>query len=348
MLENTGRTEIKDLGEVGLIDLLTQHIKLNHLTTMKGVGDDAAVLDFTKGKTLVSTDLLLEGIHFDMMYTPLKHLGYKAVTVNLSDIAAMNATPTQITVSMGLSNRFSVEAVEEFYQGVLLACKKYNIDLVGGDTTSSVNGLVISVTAMGVQDQKKIVYRKGMKDKDLICVSGDLGAAYLGLQILEREKQIFLENNKIQPDLGGNDYLLERILKPEARVDVVSQLEGLKIIPSSMIDISDGLASEVQHLCRESKVGAVIYEEKLPIDHTVISKAMEFNLDPTICAINGGEDYELLFSISQADYKKIENHPDITIIGYATDASEGVNLVTKAGNSHPLKGIGWDSFKNED
>jgi len=345
MFENSERTNIESLGEFGLIDHLTKQIKIKQKTTLKGIGDDAAVLDFVAKKTLVSTDMLLEGIHFDLAYTPLKHLGYKAVQVNLSDIYAMNGMATQVTVSIGISSKFPLEAVEELYEGIYLACEKYNIDLVGGDTTSSRQGLVISVTSLGYADEKNITYRNTANEGDLICVSGDLGGAYVGLQLLEREKMVYIENPNIQPDLEGKDYIIERQLKPEARKDIVDLLEDIKIKPTAMIDISDGLASEILHICKQSNKGCNIYEDKIPLDPMTYETAREFNLDPTVCALSGGEDYELLFTIKQADYEKIKLQMDISVIGHITEASAGCNLVTKSGVIHELKAQGWNAFK---
>src|SRR5580698_7925840 len=310
MFENEERTNIESLGEFGLIDHLTKNIKLGQASTIKGIGDDAAVLDAKGKKVLISTDMLLEGIHFDLAYTPLKHLGYKAVQVNLSDINAMNGTATQVTVSIGLSSKFPLEAIEELYEGIYLACGKYNVDLVGGDTTSSRQGLVISVTALGYADEKEIVYRSGAEEGDLICVSGDLGGAYTGLQLLEREKLVYLENPNIQPDLEGKDYIVERQLKPEARRDIIELLRDIKVRPTAMIDISDGLASEILHVCKQSNKGCNLYEDKIPLDSMTYETAREFNLDPTVCALSGGEDYELLFTIKQADYEKIKLQMD--------------------------------------
>nr|WP_242689302.1 thiamine-phosphate kinase [Pedobacter sp. SYSU D00535] len=335
------------MGEFGLIDHLTKNIELRNPSTNKGAGDDAAVLDFSGKKMLVSTDLLLEGIHFDLAYTPLRHLGYKAVQVNLSDIYAMNGTATQITVSLGLSSKFPLEAIEELYEGILIACKKYNIDLVGGDTSSSKQGLVISVTSIGYADVEEICYRNTAGEGDLICVSGDLGAAYIGLQLLEREKRIFLENPNIQPDLEGKDYIVERQLKPEARKDIIEILRDLGVKPTSMIDVSDGLSSEVIHICTQSEKGCNLYEDKIPIDPMTYETARDFNLDPTICALSGGEDYELLFTIKQSDYEKIKFSPDISVIGHITEKSAGMNIVSKSGNVHPLKAQGWNSFKKD-
>ena len=344
MFENSDKTDIEKLGEFGLINHLTKNIKLEQKSTVKGVGDDAAVLDFEGKKVLVSTDMLLEGIHFDLAYTPLKHLGYKAIQVNLSDIYAMNGTATQVTVSIGISSRFPLEAVEELYEGIYLACEKYNVDLIGGDTTSSKQGLVISVTSMGYADEQDIVYRNGAEEGDLICVSGDLGGAYIGLQLLEREKLIYLENPNIQPDLEGKDYIVERQLKPEARRDIIELLKSIEVKPTAMIDVSDGLASEIMHICKQSSKGCSLYEDKIPLDPMTFDTAREFNLDPTVCALSGGEDYELLFTVKQADYDKIKFKMDITIIGYITEAASGCNLITKAGNSHPLKAQGWNAF----
>ncbi len=345
MFENKGRTEIEQLGEFGLIDHLTKQIEIKHKTSVKGIGDDAAVLNFEGKKTLVSTDMLLEGIHFDLSYTPLKHLGYKAIQVNLSDIYAMNGTPSQVTVSIGLSSKFPLEAVEELYQGITIACEKYGVDLVGGDTSASKQGLVVSVTSIGFADEKDICYRDGAQEGDLLCVSGDLGGAYIGLQLLEREKNIFLENPNIQPDLEGKDYIVERQLKPEARKDIIEVLQLMKIKPTSMIDISDGLASEILHICKQSNKGCNLYEEKIPIDPMTYDTARDFGIDPTVCALNGGEDYELLFTISQSDFEKVKNNPDISIIGHITEQSAGCNLVSKSGVVHKIKAQGWNSLK---
>src|SRR6195952_5547494 len=319
MFDNKERTNIEALGEFGLINHLTKNIKLSQETTTKGVGDDSAVLDFSGKKTLISTDLLLEGIHFDLAYTPLKHLGYKAIQVNLSDIYAMNGTASQVTVSIGISSRFPLEAVEELYEGMYIACEKYNVDIIGGDTSSSKQGLVISVTAMGYADEKDIVYRNGAEEGDLICVSGDLGGAYTGLQLLEREKLIYIENPNIQPDLEGKDYIIERQLKPEARKDIVDLLKDIGIKPTAMIDISDGLASEALHICKQSNKGCNLYEDKIPLDPMTYETAREFNLDPTVCALSGGADYELLFTIKQSDYEKIKLQMDISVIGHITE-----------------------------
>lgn len=347
MFDNKDKTEISDLGEFGLIDYLTKAVELTEPSTIKGIGDDAAVLDFADKKTLISTDLLLEGIHFDLRYVPLKHLGYKAVQVNLSDIYAMNGKASQITFSIGLSSKFPLEAVEEIYEGVLIACKKYNVDLIGGDTSASAQGLVISVTSIGYAEADKIAYRSGAKEGDLLCVSGDLGGAYVGLQLLEREKQIFLENPQIQPDLEGKDYIVERQLKPEARKDVVELFETFSIQPNAMIDISDGLASEILHICNASNVGCKLYEDKIPIDPMTYDTAREFGLDPTVCALNGGEDYELLFTVPQEQYDKVKNQLDITIIGYITEEAGGCEMISKSGNVHPIKAQGWNSFNKK-
>jgi thiamine-monophosphate kinase len=338
------RTELDEIGEFGLIDHITKAVELKQKDTVKGIGDDAAVIDRGDYYELISTDLLTENIHFDMSYSPLKHLGYKAIAVNVSDICAMNGTATHVTVSIAISNRFSVEAVDELYAGVLLACDKFNVDLVGGDTTSSLSGLTISVTAFGKVDKDKIVYRSGAKDKDLICVSGDLGAAYIGLQLLEREKQIWKENPEVQPDLQGNDYVLERILKPEARVDIIELFKKDGLLPTSMIDVSDGLGSEILHLCKQSNCGAKIYEAKLPIDPTVSIQAKEFNLEPSTCALNGGEDYELLFTVKQEDFHKINSMPEVHIIGYMEEGEKGGKLVFPQGEEVEIKAQGWKSF----
>ncbi len=326
---------------------MTEHVEIyNPESSLKGIGDDAAVIKYDNNKsTLVSTDMLVEGVHFDLTYAPLKHLGYKAIAVNLSDICAMNGTPKQVTVSIAASNRFSVEALEELYAGMLYACKKYKVDLVGGDTTSSTSGLIISITAIGEAKQEDIVYRNGAKEKDLVCVTGDLGGAYMGLQILEREKFVFKDNPQLQPDLEGNDYILERQLKPEARVDIIELFKNLGIKPTSMIDVSDGLASELMHLCTQSGVGCELYEDKIPLDPQTFDRAREFSLDPTVCALSGGEDYELLFTLPLSEYDKIKNLPDFTIIGHITPKSSGLNLIAKAGTSHPITAQGWNSFK---
>jgi thiamine-monophosphate kinase len=345
MFENKERTDLAELGEFGLIKHLTEHFKIQHESSVKGIGDDAAVLSFGDKQVLISTDLLLEGVHFDLAYVPLMHLGYKAVQVNLSDIYAMNGVATQITFSIGLSSKFPLEAVEEIYKGVELACNKFNIDLIGGDTSSSKQGLVISVTSIGYADQQDICYRNGAGEGDLLCVSGDLGGAYVGLQILEREKQIFLENPNIQPDLEGKDYIIERQLKPEGRRDIIDLLAQMKIKPTAMIDVSDGLASEIFHLATQSGVGCTIYEDKLPIDPMTYETARELGLDPTVCALNGGEDYELLFTIKQVDYERLKHDVDITVIGHMTDKNSGCKMISKSNVVHELKAQGWNAFK---
>lgn len=345
MFENKERTSLEELGEFGLIKHLTENFKVKHDSSVKGVGDDAAVLTFKDKQTLISTDLLLEGVHFDLSYVPLMHLGYKAVQVNLSDIYAMNGVATQITVSLGVSSKFPLEAIEEIYKGIELACNKFNIDLIGGDTSASRQGLVISITSIGYAAAADVTYRNGAGEGDLLCVSGDLGGAYVGLQILEREKQVFLENPQIQPDLEGKDYVIERQLKPEGRRDVVDLLAQLKIKPTSMIDVSDGLASEILHITTQSDKGCTIYEDKLPIDPVTYETARELGLDPTVCALNGGEDYELLFTIKQADYDKIKNDVDISVIGHITDKNSGVKMISKSDVVHELKAQGWNAFK---
>lgn len=346
MLENKeiNRTNLAELGEFGLINRLTKAIKLVQKSSVKGVGDDAAVLNHKDKQTLVTTDLLIEGVHFDLSFMPLKHLGYKAVMVNLSDVYAMNGTATQITVSVAVSNRFSLEAIEDLYAGIHLACKAYQVDLVGGDTTSSTKGLLISITAIGEAKAEEIVYRNGAKTNDLLVVTGDLGAAYLGLQILEREKQVFEVNPNSQPDLDQYAYLIERQLKPEARRDIVKLFRDLKLKPTAMIDISDGLASETIHICQQSKVGCRLYEDKIPLDPQVIATCEELNLDSTTIALSGGEDYELLFTIAPSDYDKIKGNPNFTVIGHITDTSLGMHLITRADQQIPLTAQGWDAF----
>lgn len=336
------RTELSELGEFGLIERLTSGFTTHVNSTLTGVGDDAAVISISDDEALlVSTDQLIEGIHFNLMYTPLMHLGYKAVMVNLSDIYAMNGRAEQITVSIAVSNRFPLEALEELYAGIKKACNVYQVDLVGGDTSSSLSGLIISVTVIGRVSKTDVVYRSGAKENDLLVVTGDLGAAYMGLQILEREKEVYRSNPAIQPDLDGHDYLLERQLKPEARKDVIGFLKQLEVKPTSMIDISDGLASEIFHLTKASNVGCVVYDEKIPIDAKTATTAIDFNLDPATCALNGGEDYELLFTVSLSDYEKIKGNPHMTVIGHMTDAHSGVNLVDKQGALIPLEAQGW-------
>lgn len=340
------RTEIGSLGEFGLIERLTRNNETRQAGTLLSVGDDAAIIDQFGRQLVLSTDLLLEGVHFDLMYTPLKHLGYKAVAVNLSDICAMMATPTQITVSIGVSNRFSVEALEELYDGIYTACENYNVDLVGGDTTTSQRGLVISVTAVGEVAPDKFVTRGGAAVNDLICVTGDLGAAYIGLQLLEREKQIFLESPEVQPDLDNRAYVVGRLLRPEPRAAIVSWLQEAGVAPTSMIDVSDGLSSELLHICRRSGMGCTIYEDKLPIHEETKEVAYGWELDPTACALSGGEDYELLFTIKQEDYEKVAKSEHISVIGHVTDASEGPVLITRNGNRHRLTAQGWNAFEN--
>ncbi len=336
------QTKISEVGEFGLIDRLTQNIQIKNKSTLKGVGDDAAVLDYENKQIVVSSDLLTEGVHFNLMYVPLKHLGYKSVVVNLSDIFAMNAVPRQIVVNIALSNKFSVEAVEEIYSGIHLACEKYNVDLVGGDTTSSLTGLTISVTVIGEAEQDDLVYRSSAKPTDLLCVSGDLGGAYMGLQLLERENEVFKVNENMQPQLQGYDYILERQLKPEARGDIISAFKKIGIKPTSMIDISDGLSSEIMHLCKSSGTGCNLYEDKIPMDFQTKKMAEELNINPLVAALNGGEDYELLFTISIKDFEKIKKDPDFTIIGHITDVADGTNLITTGGSAIPLQAQGWN------
>lgn len=345
-MNNSKRTELSEIGEFGLIDRLKEFLPAKSDKVVKSIGDDAAVIKTEENAIqFISTDLLMEGVHFDLAYTPLKHLGYKSVAVNVSDIAAMNGTASHIVVGIALSNRFSVEAIEELYIGMKLACDAYSIDLVGGDTTSSRSGLGISVTVVGEGREEEVAYRSGAQINDLICVTGDLGAAFMGLQVLEREKQVYLANPEMQPELLGKDYIVQRQLKPEARVDVIKSLKSLGLKPNAMIDISDGLASELLHICKESNVGAYIYEDKLPIDPMTFETAREFELDPLTIMLNGGEDYELLFTISQADYEKVRNHPDISVIGYIKSADEGVNIYTKGDHLVPVTAQGWNHFK---
>jgi thiamine-monophosphate kinase len=339
------RTEISELGEFGLIERISKFFTPQLSTSIKGIGDDAAVIDAGEFALLVSTDMLIEGIHFDLSYTPLRHLGYKAIAVNVSDIAAMNGKAEQVTVSIAISNRFSVEAIEELYQGIYAACQNYKVDLVGGDTTSSTSGLVISVTVIGRAEKNKIAYRSGAKSGDIICVTGDLGAAFLGLQVLEREKQVYMANPDMQPGLEKYEYMVGRQLKPEARTDIVFEMEELGIVPTSMIDISDGLASELFHLARQSGVGVRIYEDKLPIETFAYeTAAVEFKLDPATCALNGGEDYELLFTIRQEDFEKVKNHQDIHLIGYMHENKNENVMITKQGNTVQLSAQGWNHF----
>ncbi|WP_298505386.1 thiamine-phosphate kinase [uncultured Maribacter sp.] len=346
MLEdkNQEKTSLESLGEFGLIDHLTKHFKITHTSTIKGIGDDAAILDFKDKKVVVSTDLLVENVHFDLSYMPLKHLGYKAVMVNLSDIYAMNAKATQITVSIAVSNRFPLEALEELYAGITTATEKYKIDLIGGDTTSSTKGMLISITAIGEANEEDITYRTGAKPNDLLVVSGDLGGAYMGLQILEREKEVFKVNPNNQPDLEPYSYIVERQLKPEARKDIPELLKELGVKPTSMIDISDGLSSEILHLCKSSKVGVNLYEDKIPLDPTVISTCEEFNLDSTTVALSGGEDYELLFTIDQKEFPKIKGNPNFSVVGHTTEENEGAFLISRNNSKIPLTAQGWNSL----
>lgn len=337
-------TEISSLGEFGLIEHLTKNFEIQNASTILAIGDDGAVIDHFGKQTVISTDLLIDGIHFDLMYNPLKHLGYKSVVVNLSDIYAMNATPTQITVSIAISSRFTTEAVTEFYEGIFLACEKYGVDLVGGDTSSSQKGFIISVTAVGEVTPNHFVKRDGAKKGDLICVSGDLGAAFIGLTLLEREKKIFLENPKIQPDLENESYVIGRFLKPEARKDIVEFFEQNKMIPTAMMDLSDGLSSDILHICRQSNLGCRIHEDKIPIADETRNAAFKFSLDPTMCALNGGEDYELLFTVNQEDYDKINTNSQISVVGYMTEAEEKTKLITKGGNTVDIVAQGWNAF----
>lgn len=345
---NDKRTELEKLGEFGLIEKLTQKFELNNSSSIHGVGDDCAIIEAGDKVKLVSTDMLIEGVHFNLMYVPLKHLGFKAVASNISDICAMNGTAEQITVSIAVSNRFPLEALEELYDGIHIACETYKVDLVGGDTTSSISGLMISITAIGVADKGDVVYRNGAKEYDLLVATGDLGGAYLGLQVLEREKEVYNANPNIQPDLDGHDYIIQRQLKPEARVDVVKYLSELNVKPTSMIDISDGLASEIMHICKQSKVGCHIYDEKIPIDAKTSMTALDFNLDPSICALNGGEDYELLFTVSQDDFDKIKGNPHMTVIGHMTNEKDGIYFIDKNGSAIELAAQGWNHFKDRE
>lgn len=337
-------TEISSLGEFGLIEHLTKNFEIKHASTIVSIGDDGAVIDHFGKQTVISTDLLIDGIHFDLMYNPLKHLGYKSVVVNISDIYAMNATPTQITVSIALSSRFTTEAVSEFYEGIFLACEKYGVDLIGGDTSSSQKGFIISVTAIGEITPNHFVKRDGAKKGDLICVSGDLGAAFIGLTLLEREKKIFLENPKIQPDLENESYVIGRFLKPEARKDIIEFFDQNKIVPTAMMDLSDGLSSDILHICTQSNLGCRIHEDKIPIADETRNAAFKFSLDPTMCALNGGEDYELLFTVKPEDYEKIITNDQISIVGYMTDADEKCKLITKGGNTVDIIAQGWNAF----
>ena len=346
--KNPQRTPLSELGEFKLIEHLTQNFKLNHKSSILGIGDDAAILNHTTTEIVVTTDLLVEGVHFDLSYVPLKHLGYKAVMVNVSDVCAMNAKPTQITVSIAVSNRFPLEALEELYAGIETAARLYNVDVVGGDTTSSTSGLIISITAIGEVKKNKVVKRSGAKPNDLLVVTGDLGGAYMGLQVLEREKEVFKVNPQSQPDLSMYTYIVERQLKPEARKDVIELLEKLDVTPTSMIDISDGLSSEIMHICKQSQTGVDIYENKIPLDPQVISTCEEFNIDSTTIALNGGEDYELLMTISQEDFPKIKGNPNLTVIGYMTEAERGMHLVTRGETKVPIIAKGWKSFNENE
>ena len=344
MFENSARTELSELGEFALIEHLSKNVKIFNSNTIKGIGDDAAVIDNGQTYNLLSTDMMVEGAHVDLTYTPLKHLGYKAVVSNISDIAAMNGKATHIVVSLAMSNRFSLEAIEDLYVGILAACNLYKVDLIGGDTTSSSKGLIINIACYGEVAKEKVTYRSGCKEGDLLVVTGDLGSAYLGLHILEREKRILLEKPDFRPDLEGNDYIIQRQLKPEARVDIVDILNGLNIVPSSMIDISDGLSSEIQHLAKQSNVGFTIYEDKLPIDPIAYQRAIDLGIDPTVAALNGGEDYELLFTVAQEHYEVLKKELDLSIIGHAVAEHEGMHLISKSNNKHKLTAQGWNNF----
>ena len=346
-MQETHRTEIATLGEFGLIKHLTENIKLQNPETKYGVGDDAAVLEFNNQQTLVTTDLLMEGVHFDLVYTPMKHLGYKAAIVNFSDIYAMNGTPKQITVSLAVSKRFCIEDLDLFYEGLQLACQLHGVDIVGGDTTSSVTGLAISITCIGVADKEQVTYRNGAKETDLVCVSGDLGAAYMGLQLLEREKAVFEGQKEINPDFSGKEYLLERQLKPEARKDIIEELSKAGIRPTAMMDISDGLSSELMHICTQSNVGCRVYEERIPIDYQTAVMAEELNMNVTTCALNGGEDYELLFTIPLTDHDKISSIKGIKVIGHITKLELGCGLITRDGQEFELKAQGWNPLKEK-
>lgn len=339
------RTEISSLGEFGLIEHLTRNIELQNASSVLGVGDDAAVIDHFGKQTVITTDLLVEGVHFDLMYTPLKHLGYKSVIVNLSDVYAMNATPTQIVLSVGISNRFSLEALDEFYEGVYAACAKYGVDLVGGDTTSSQKGFIISVTAIGEVAPDKFVKRSTAQKGDLLCVSGNLGAAYVGLLFLEREKKIFIESPGVQPDLEQESYVIGKLLKPEARKDIVEFFEKQEIAPTAMMDISDGLSSEILHICKDSNLGCVLYEEKIPVAEEMKKAAFKFEIDPTACALSGGEDYELLFTIPQTEYDKLVLNEEISVVGYMTEPEQGAHIITKGGGKHAITAQGWNHLK---
>ena len=345
--ESTKNSELAEIGEFGLIKRVTAQVKIKNESTLTGVGDDCAVLNFPNKRVVVTTDLLTEGVHFNLVYVPLKHLGYKAVSVNISDICAMNAIPRQITVSLAISSKFTIEAIDELYEGIHLACAHYGVDLVGGDTTTSLTGLTISITAIGEAEEADLVYRNGAKPTDLLCVTGDLGGAYLGLQLLERENELFRLNPTVQPQLSGYDYILGRQLKPEARIDMREIFKTLNVKPTSMIDISDGLSSEILHLCEDSEVGCRLYEERLIFDPQTHKMADEININPLVAALNGGEDYELLFTIPVVDHDKVRNHPDITVIGHMTRKEEGSRLITSGGLQEiPLQAQGWNPLKN--
>ena len=346
-MQETNRTEIATLGEFGLIKRLTENIQIQNPESQYGIGDDAAVLEFGEQQTLVTTDLLMEGVHFDLVYTPLKHLGYKSAIVNFSDIYAMNGTPKQITVSLAVSKRFCIEDLEQFYEGLKLACQVHGVDIVGGDTTSSVTGLAISITCIGVAQKEKTVYRNGAKETDLICVSGDLGAAYMGLQLLEREKAVFEGQKEAQPDFAGKEYLLERQLKPEARKDIVEALAKEGILPTSMIDISDGLSSELMHICSQSHTGCRIYEDRIPIDYQTAVMAEELNMNVTTCALNGGEDYELLFTVPLTSHDKVAAMKGVKVIGHITKPELGLGLITRDGQEFELKAQGWNPLSEK-
>jgi len=345
-MNNKELKTISELGEFGLINHLTKNIELKNSSSRRGIGDDAAVINYKNKNSVISTDLLIEGIHFDMVFTPLKHLGYKAITVNISDIIAMNAKPQQVTVSLGISSKYSLDAIEEIYSGMKLACEKYGVDIIGGDTSSSVSGLIISITAIGIAENDDLVYRNGAKENDLIVVSGDLGAAFVGLTLLQREKEVFNNNPNMQPNLEGNDYILQRQLKPEAREDIIKLLKEINVKATSMIDVSDGLASDLFHICKNSKVGCQIYEEKIPVDKNTYDTAMEFNLNPSTCALNGGEDYELLFTTDISNYDKIKENINLSIIGHITKEGQGKNLITKGGASSELRAQGWEHLSS--
>ena len=345
MFENKEKTEINKLGEFGLIKHLTKEFTIKHNETAYGIGDDAAIIAANQKQQVISTDLFVENIHFDLMYSPLMHIGYKCISASVSDICAMNAVASQVLVSIALSSKYSLEAVEELYRGIKASCEKYDLELIGGDTSSSVTGLMISVTVIGYAEEKKIVKRSGAKPGDLLVATGDLGGAYMGLQMLEREKQVFLDQKDMQPDLEGKEYIVGRQLRPEARADIVELLDEIGIVPTSMIDISDGLSSEIFHLCNQSKIGMRVYEDKLPIDQQTYDTALEFNLAPTTCAMNGGEDYELLFTLPQTDYDKVKNSIELTVIGYCTEPHLGLEMITKSGNVVALEAQGWENFK---